>query len=330
MTGRIEEFSADVDRHLGHAALSVSRNGTLAYIEAGSRDHRLVWVDRNGHEAGVVATVDGWRDVAVSPDGTRVAVQRIVPDANDIWTIDLARGVPSRFTFSPDVDDDPVWSPDGTTIAFSSVQDGVPGIYQQHVSGAGDAELLFTNHTSIHPTAWSPDGRFLLFEQTDPGSSSDIWVLPARGDHTPSAYLSTHFSESDAHFSPDGHWVAYTSDESGRPEVYVRRFPDPSDKVQISTRGGVSPQWAPDGHELYFLSIDGQLMAVPIRLTNAFEAGSPTRLFDTSIALGANRYVPSHDGKRFLLSVGTAESSAAQIVVVLNWADNLASIPRAR
>ena len=330
MTGEIEELSADVDRHLGHAALSVSRSGTLVYATAGSRDHRLVWVDRNEHETGVVATADAWRDVALSPDGSRLAVQRIVPGADDIWTIDLARGVPSRFTFSPDVDDDPVWSPDGKTIAFSSVRDGIPGIYQKDVSGAEDLELLFTNHASVHPTAWSPDGRFLLFEQTDPKSGSDIWVLPVRGDHTPHSYLASPFSESDARFSPDGKWVAYTSDESGRQEVYVQRFPDPRDKVQVSTSGAVSPRWAPDGHELYFLSIGRQLMAVRIGLTNPLQVGSPTRLFDTSVDLGANRYVPSRDGKRFLFSLGLADINAAQIVVVLNWADHLAPIDHVR
>jgi len=330
MSGEIDEFSADIDRHLGHAALSVSRSGTLAYAAARARDHRLVWVDRNGHETGVVATDDGWRDVALSPDGSRVAVQRIVPEANDIWTIDLARGVPSRFTFSPDVDDDPVWSPDGRAIAFSSVRDGIPGIYQQHVSGVGDAALLFTNHTYIRPTTWSPDDRFLLFEQTNPTSASDVWVLPLQGDHTPHPYLATPYSESDAHFSPDGKWVAYTSDESGRPEVYVQRFPDPGDKVQISTLGGGSPRWSPDGHELYFLSINRQLTAVPISLTNPLHVGLPTRLFDTSVGLGANRYAPSHDGKRFLLSVGIDDGSAAQIVVVLNWADHVTSIERPR
>ena len=110
----------------------------------------------------------------------------------------------------------------------------------------------------------------------------------------------------------------------------MQRFPDPLDKVQISTRGGVSPRWAPDGHELYFLSIDRQLMAVQISLTNRLQVGSPTHLFDTSVGLGANRYVPSHDGRRFLLSVDMAQSSRAQIVVVLNWADHLDSILRAR
>ena len=269
--------------------------------------------------------VDGWRDIAISPDGLRLAVQRIVPDANDIWTIDLARGVPSRFTFSPDVDDDPVWSPDGKAIAFSSVREAIPGIDQKLVSGTGNAELLFTNDRSIHPTSWSPDGRSLLFEQTDAVSASDLWVLSMQGDVKPQAYLATPFSESDGHFSRDGKWVAYTSDESGRPEVYVQRFPDARDKVQISTRGGVSPRWGADGHELYFLSIDRQLMTVQIKLTNQLQVGPPTRLFDAPVGLGENRYAPSPDGKHFLLSVPVSESNAAQIVVVLNWAGQLAN-----
>src|SRR5262249_7155785 len=141
----------------------------------------------------------------------------------------------------------------------------------------------------------------------------------------PHPYLATPFSESDAQFSPDGKWVAYVSDESGRQEVYVQRFPDAGDKVQVSTRGGASPRWAPDGHELYFLSIDRQVNAVPIGLANPLQLGSATRLFETPIGLGANRYVPTRDGKRFLLSVGLAQSSAAQIVVVLKWADHLAT-----
>ena len=326
MVGDIEELSLDVDRHLGHAALTVSQGGTLAYAAAGSQDHRLVWVDRDGHETGFVASDDGWRDIALSPDGLHAAVQRIVPDANDIWTIDLARGVPSRFTFSPDVDDDPVWSPDGTTIAFSSVRGGVPGIYWKPLGKNADDELVFTNHATIHPTAWSPDGRFLLFEQTSPATASDIWVLPVQGDRSPHPYLATRFSEADAHFSADGKWVAYTSDESGRSEVYVQSFPEPHEKVQISTRGGVSPRWAPSGRELYFLSIERRLIAVQVAMSDPLHVGTPTPLFDAAVGLGENRYVASHDGKRFLLNVGTAEGTSAPLVMVLNWAEHLATM----
>jgi serine/threonine protein kinase/Tol biopolymer transport system component len=323
MMGDVEEVSADADRHLGHAALAVSRSGTLAYAAAGSRDHRLVWVNRSGHETGLVASVDGWRDVVLSPDGSRAAVQRIVPDANDIWTIDLARGVPSRFTFSPDVDDDPVWSPDGTRIAFSSVRDGVSGIYQKPLAVGRDDELLLTTHASARPTSWSPDGRYLLFEQTDPATASDIWVMPVQGDHAPHRYLATTFSERDAHFSPDGKWVVYTSDESGRNEVYVQTFPDSHERLRISTQGGESPRWASSGHELYFLSLDGRLMAVSVTPANPLRVAAPTPLFDTSAGPGTNRYAPSSDGKRFLLSVGTAERGAAPLVVVLSWAEHL-------
>jgi Tol biopolymer transport system component len=324
MEGDIEEVSADVDRHRGHAALTVSRSGTLAYAAGSSRNHRLVWVDRTGRETGVAASPDGWRDIALSPNGSHAAVQRIVPDANDIWIIDLLRGVPSRFTFSPEVEDDPVWSPDGTTIAYSSVRDGVSGIYQKVVGGAGADELLFANRAPIHPTAWSPDGRFLLFEQTNPVSGSDVWVLPLQGDRTPYPYLATTFSEGDAHFSPDGKWVAYTSDESGRNEVYVQSFPDVHEKLQISLNGGATPRWAPSGGELYFLSIERRLMAVTINLTQSPKVGTPTALFDAAVDLGTNRYVPNHDGKRFLLSVDTPESVAAHLVVVVNFLDQLA------
>jgi len=330
MVGEIEALPLEVDRHLGHAALAISRSGTLVYALAGARDNRLVWVDRHGRETQTVASADGWRDIALSLRGLHVAVQRIVPDANDLWTIDLVRGVPSRFTFSPDVDNDPVWSPDGTTIAFSSTRDDVPGIYQKPASGPGDDTLLFTNHAPVHPSAWSPDGRFLLFEQTSAASASDIWVLPVHGDHSPHPYLATSFSEEDGCFSPNGKWVAYTSDESGRNEVYVQSFPDPHEKLQISSGGGVSPRWAPSGRELYFLSIDRRLMAVNVTLKNSLQAATPTPLFNTSVDLGANRYAPDYDGRRFLLNVGAAESSAAPLVVVLNWAAHLTTTQSAR
>jgi eukaryotic-like serine/threonine-protein kinase len=328
MIGDVEEVPLEVDRHLGHAVLAVSPGGTLAYAAAGSQDHRLVWVDRTGREIGVATSDDGWRDVALSPDGVHAAVQRIVPDANDIWTIDLVRGVPSRFALSPDADDDPVWSPDGTTIVFSSIRGGVPGIYRQPLGTDADDELVFTNHTYIRPTTWSPDGRVLLFEQTSPTTASDIWVLPMQGARVPHPYLATRFSEAEAHLSPDGKWVAYTSDESGRSEVYVQSFPEPHEKVQMSTRGGVSPRWAPSGRELYFLSIERRLMAVQVALSDPIRVGSTTPLFDTAVGLGENRYVPSRDGKRFLLNVGTAEGSSSPLVVVLNWAEHLVTTQR--
>ncbi len=330
MVGDVEELPLEVDRHLGRAALALSRSGSLVYAAAGALDNRLVWVDRNGREAQTVASADGWRDIALSPDDRHVAVQRIVPDANDIWTVDLVRGVPSRFTFSSDVDDDPVWSPDGTTLAFSSTRNDVPGIYQKPTSRPGDDTLLFTNLVPVHPSAWSPDGRFLLFDQTNAASASDIWVLPMHGGHSPHPYLATSFSEKDACFSPDGQWVAYTSDESGRNEVYVQSFPDPHEKVQISNGGGVSPRWAPSGRELYFLSIDRRLMAVKVTTGNSLQAGTPIPLFETSVDLGANRYAPDHDGRRFLLNVGAARTGAAPLVVVLNWADHLAATQSAR
>lgn len=137
----------------------------------------------------------------------------------------------------------------------------------------------------VRPSAWSPDGQWLLFEQTDPKTASDVWVLPAHGDRTPRPFVATTFEEADAHFSPGGKWVAYTSDESGHDEVYVRSFPDARQKTQISAGGGVSPRWAPGGkEELYFLSGDGRLMAVNVREANPLRVGAPTPLFETSLA----------------------------------------------
>jgi eukaryotic-like serine/threonine-protein kinase len=316
LVGDVDEIPADVTRHLGRAAITASQNGTLAYASGSSRDSRVVWVDRTGRETGVVASGPGWRDVALSPDGSRLAAQRIQSGSNDLWTIDLTRGVPSRFTFSPDADDDPVWSPDGHTIAYSSLHDGVPGVYRKSVDG-GSEELLFSSRTPVHPTTWSPDGRVVLFDQIDPVTASDVWVLPAQGGQ-PRAYLHSEFSESDAHVSPDGRWLAYVSDESGRNEVYVQRFPEPGQKIQVTTDGGDSPRWAPEGGALYFLSVDRRLMSAPIQM-NPLRVGEPVSLFATSVGLGTNRYAVTRDGRHFVLSLGTAKANAAPLVVVLGW-----------
>jgi eukaryotic-like serine/threonine-protein kinase len=206
----------------------------------------------------------------------------------------------------------------------------VSGIYQGAVGGTGGDERLFASHTEVRPTSWSPDGRFLLFDQTDPKTAWDIWVLPTTGDRTPYPYLASMFSEVDARFSPDGKWVAYTSDESGRDEVYIRSFPAARDKTQVSTVGGTSPQWAPGGRELFFLSIDGRLMAGKVQLGPSLQVGMATPLFDARVGSGTNRYAVSHNGERFLLSMATEEGNAAPVVVVLNWAEHLALARGAR
>jgi hypothetical protein len=155
-------------------------------------------------------------------------------------------------------------------------------------------------------------------------------VLPLQGDRTPRPYRATSFSEGQAQFSPDGKWVAYTSDESGQDEVYIQSFPDAHAKVRVSPHGGVSPRWAPAGNELYFLATDRRLMAVKFAHANPLQFGEPTRLFDTSVGPGPNRYAPARDGQHFLVSVATPESTAAPLVVMVNWAEQLAIAHRGR
>src|SRR4029079_17549286 len=168
-----------------------------------------------------------YQELALSPDGTRVASYR--PDQQgDIWLYEFARGTTTRLTFGPTPDRFPVWSPDGNRIAFASGRSGnLSHLYWKNADGTGEEELLFMSNLPKTPTSWSRDGRFLLFGMTDPTSSSDIWVLPLEGDRKPVPFLQTQFVEGQAMFSPDGRWIAYTSNESGRPEVYVRPFVNP-------------------------------------------------------------------------------------------------------
>lgn len=178
----------------------------------------------------------------LSPDEKRVAIQRIDGAHSDIWLLDLARGLPSRFTFNETTDDDPVWSPDGNTIVFSSSRDGRFDLYRKVSSGAGNEEVLFKSEMpGKEGTDWSQDGRFILFDQGGPQSGIDLWVLPLFGDGKPYALQQTPFSEFQGHFSPDGQWFAYTSNESGRNEVYAQSFPPSGGKWQVSTDGGAQP-----------------------------------------------------------------------------------------
>ena len=210
---------------------SVSQNGTLAYA-SGSPARQLVWFDRNGKQLGRVGPPGIYFDIVLSPDEKRVTIQRGDPTGSpaDIWLLDLVRGTPSRFTFDPADDDSPVWSPDGGKIAFSNARGGVMNMYWKISSGAGNEELLFKSNLTQFPNDWSRDGRFLLFDNIDPTTKTDVWVLPlsknASEDGKPFPILQTAFDERLAQFSPNGRWIAYVSNESSRgDEVYVQSFP---------------------------------------------------------------------------------------------------------
>ena len=285
-----------------------------------------MWFDRSGKELGAVNPAGDVKDMRLSPDGKRAAIQITINAFNaDIWLVDLERNTPTRFTFSPAIEDDPVWSPDGSRVLFTSERGGPRDIYQKLSSGAGSEELLLKSEVVKETQDWSSDGRFILFEINDPNNQSDLWVLPLFGDKQPFPFLATEFSEYQGRFSPDGRWVAYVSNESGKQEVYVQSFPASGGKWQISTDGGAQPVWRHDGRELFYINPDRKLMSVEIKTGATFEAGVPKMLFETRVDAYAsnNRYAVSPDGQRFLINVPVEAQSSSAITVVLNWTADL-------
>jgi Tol biopolymer transport system component len=233
--------------------------------------------------------------------------------------MDLARGVSSRFTFDKSDNLNPVWSPDGSRIAFSSTRRGRRDIYWKSAGGAGADELLLEDARSKSLEDWSADGKLLLFTV----GAGEIDAMPASGDRKPYPVLNGSFSEQNGRLSPDGHWIAYASQESGRREVFVQSFPPAGGKWQISTRGGNEPSWRRDGKEIYFMS-GTKLQAVEVKAAGtSFEAAVPKDLFDAPVVLegGArrNRYVATADGQRFLFVTTSKSLDATPFVVVENW-----------
>lgn len=223
----------------------------------------------------------------------------------NIWLVDLVRGSASGFTFGSGNYNSALWSPNGSWIAFHVAETLVDyRMYRKDASGAGDEQLLLKTTQPLSPTDWSPDGRFILFSQYNPKTSEDIWLLPLTGDRKPVPVLQTEFFEGAGKFSPDGHWIAYVSDESGRGEVYVRSFNEAAPgatvgKWPVSTAGGFQPQWRRDGKELFYLATDSKLMAVPVKTGSTFEARVPVALFNPG---EDSQYAVSPEGGRFLIS----------------------------
>jgi serine/threonine protein kinase len=305
---------------------SASASGTLTYLsgegESGSR--QLVWYDRSGKRMEKIGSQGDMYDFALSPDEKRVVFRRVDPQTRnqDLWILDVARRTESRFTFSPATEDDPVWSPDGTRIAFDSNRDGIASPYVKIASGAGSETLLWKAPTTTTPLDWSPDGKYLLLNVEGTNGKSDLYALPFGGDKKPFPVVQTEANEDVGKFSPDGRWVAYQSDESGKLEVYVQAFPVSEGKWQVSVKGGGAPQWSRDGKELYYISPERKLMAVDVRMAgSSFEPGIPKPLFSTTVDtyLAPNRFAATRDGKRFLVNSTIEADSTSPIIVVLNW-----------
>jgi Tol biopolymer transport system component len=311
----------------GAAQYSLSATGSLVYISGGVQadQRRLVWVTRNGAEQPVAAPARSYVYPRISPDGQRVSMG-ITEEDTQIWLYDLSREKLTRITFGGSVNQDSIWTPDGKRISVQSNREGPLNVFWQLADGSGGLERLTTSENDNFPISWSPDGQLLAFAEVNPTTGYDIWVLRV-SDRKAQPFLRTTFNESAAHFSPDGRWLAYISDESGRFEIYVQPYPGPGGKWQISTEGGTEPVWNRNGRELFYRS-GGKMMAVDIATQPTFASGKPRMLFEGqySPAPGtANNFDVSSDGQRFLMIKPNEAGEAAptQINVVLNWFEEL-------
>jgi len=311
-------------------SISVSNTGLLIYHKAAPvAGRQLRWFDHDGKPGNEAGPVRNYGNVDLSPRGDRVAVDMVVDNNRDIWVIDLARSVPSRMTFNPGQDWSPSWSPDGQRLAFATSRaeyNSVTTIVEKSATGAGTETKVDSGGTNSIPVHWSPDDRYIVFSRTRSGNAGfDNWILPRFGDRKPAPYLESTFDRIQSRVSPDSHFLAFTTNESGIFQIVVQTFPDPNGgKWQISADGGVEPKWRHDGRELYYLSLDGKLMSVPITLGTTVTAGRPVSLFQTPLTV--NRTSPTRDRRydvapdgRFLMSVPAPGTAYVPFTVVVNW-----------
>ena len=293
-------WSAEAQQPAGQAGKAAPKGGV---------EGRLTWFDRQGKVVGAVGEPGLYRTLTISPDGKQVAAERADPQTQnrDIWLLDFARGTATRFTSDPGWDAFPLWSPDGSRIIFTSNRGGTYDLYQRAVNAKGDELLLYKSGEGKGPTSWSPDGRYLLYYSL--GQPTHVRLLAAAGpaDRPPTPLVDTQFTSITARFSPDGRWIAYTSNESGKSEVAIRSF-DPATgsagmPVFITSDGGRTPLWRGDGKEIFYMNQDGTAMAMEIDTSGGVNAGTPKPLF--TIPAGVVFWDVSPDGARFLMPAPT-------------------------
>jgi serine/threonine protein kinase len=327
-----------VAEHVGRntawmGAVSGSGAGTIAYAGTIAQDGHLSWIDRSGNALGTAGTPDGdYVDFRLSPDEKRLAASLVNTRAStvEIWLTDLARISSSLFASGGLVTATPIWSPDGSRLAFRSNRNGIIEFYERSAAGGGNDRPLLLGETyhaahipslNLIPTDWAPDGQNIIFSVPAAESGNDLWLLPLTQGGKPEKFIASPAEQMHGNFSPDGHLVAYTSNESGKFEVYVETFPRSDRRWPVSTKGGYEPRWRADGSEIYYLSEDRKLMAVSVGPGPSF--GVPKVLFQTRVAAGvtANRvhYVPTRDGRRFLVNTQTSDAPPNPITVVVNW-----------
>jgi Tol biopolymer transport system component len=301
----------------------------LVYSANESAMNEVGWYDRSGRRLSTHGAPSDYAELSLSPDQSQV----VVASLGDLWILNFARGTSTRFTFDAGSENSPLWSPDGKSIVYTATP--FAALTSRAATGGITQQLLQTPGEQVFPDDWSRDGRHILFERVGQPTQSDLWALPltaARADGTlvPSAkpfpVITSPFNEAQAQFSPDGKWITYGSDESGRSEVYVQSFPPGQGKWLVSTDGGGQPAWRRDGRELFYISADKRVVAVDVRTTPTFQIGASTTLFRTTMAMRGladvrNTYVASADGQRFLLSSVPSLSHSTTLRVMLNWSD---------
>ena len=309
-----------------NASMYSTAAGELVYSTGpGVLPYQMAWYDRKGAHGGTVGPIAEYSNPALSPDGRNLAVciRDPVAKKRDIWTFDLVRGASMRLTFDPADDLNPVWSPDGREIIFSSDRRGARDLYRKNAGGTGQETLLLESKEDKNAEDWTRDGKHLVFNAG--GGRKGIWVLDLAAAQLKPALLAGGFNQGQTRVSPDGRWFAYSSNESGKFEVYVQNFPPSGGKWQISTGGGAEPQWRDDGKELFYVQDDRTLMAVDIHSTpGRFEAGIPKPLFSAAFTANArNRFVIAPGGQKFLLVTRVEQSSRNPFTLVLNWTEGL-------
>jgi len=306
---------------------SVSQNGVLAFQAGDGSDgsFRLMWRDREGNELGAVGEPASYDEVHLIPGGELavVALEEAGAGTGDVWVVDLRRNLFSRFTFESGYEYGLTPSPDGNTLYFSSERGGAYTIVKKEIGGAGEGEVVFESATEMYPSSVSPDGENLFFFRGGETTNYDIWVLPLSGEAEAYPFIDTDFVEYTGMISPDGRWLAYGSDESGSPEIYVTAFPERGRKWQISTSGGQSPRWGAGGSEILYHATDGTLIAVVVESrAGGLLIGEAVTLFNTGVQpFGNHFWAISEDGERTLVLETMTEMDAPNLSVVVNWLD---------
>src|SRR5262249_51808801 len=310
-------FYPQVDR----AIFSASRDAVVVQTGKGAYLSQLTWFDRDGREAGTMGSPGWYNNLNLSPNGTLVTFDQTDPDGRnvDVWVYDPSRQTSKRLTFDPSLDQAPVWSPDGKHVIFGSNREHLTfRLYIKNADGSGADKVLaeFPVGGLVNAWDWSQDGKYILIKV-----DNELWYATA-AELKPQPLFKSSATFHNAQFSPDGRWIAYASNESGNMEIYVSPFPSAAGKWQVSRAGGTEPRWRKDGKDLFYLSPDGKMMAVPVSTETTFETGVPVALFQTHRRQAISSqdvfsYAVSADGKRFLIETRVEEPHAAPLAVLL-------------